>query len=200
MKPKSQIYAKYLSLVKPVSKIPIIKTYGSTVFTLITITFFIFYAIKPTIETILVLQQKLANSTEVLEKVNLKARNLSQGKTNLENMNQNIKIRINNLVPNTVNIKSIIQIFEQSAKSHEASISALQIQPVVIEPSTEEKVGTVSHVDFTFNTQGKYESLVSVLQDLRSSDRLISIDNISLSKTEDSGIVMSVSGKAYYIK
>ena len=78
MASQSKFYSKYYTYIQPLARHPVIKTYGSTIFSLIVITFFIFYAIKPTIETILILQKKLVDSTTVLEQVNLKARNLLQ--------------------------------------------------------------------------------------------------------------------------
>ena len=75
MKSKSQ-YSRYFTYIRPFTKLPIVRTYGSATFTLVVMTIFIFYAIKPTVETILVLQKKLEDSTQVLEKVNQKANNL----------------------------------------------------------------------------------------------------------------------------
>lgn len=201
MKPTSLIYSRYFTYIKPFTKLPIIRTYGSTIFTLIIISLFIFYAIKPTTETILVLQKKLADSTEVLDKVNKKANNLSLGKQNYENLNSSIKNKISQSIPDTAQMKSVTQTLEQTAQRHEASISALQIQPLSLETKVENQLGTLSEIGFTFNVEGKYENLVSILSDLKISERLISVENISLSKVNDgSGLIMSISGKAYYIK
>lgn len=201
MKSQSQLYSKYFTYIKPVTNIPIVKTYSSTIFTLFIIIIFIFYAIKPTIETILVLQKKLENSTQVLEKVNQKALNLSQGKTNFEKLDSSLKSKIENTIPDTTNLKSLIQSLEQTAKKHEASVSALQIQPLVIETNTDNQLGKLADITFTFNVEGEYRNLVLLLQELKSSLRLISIESLSLSKLyEGAGLSMSISGKAYYIK
>lgn len=201
MIPKSQFYSRYFTYIRPVTKLPIVKTYGSFIFTLIVITIFIFYAIKPTIETILVLQKQLDDSNKVLKKVTLKANNLSLGKQNYENLDPDIKSKIESAIPDTVNLKTIIQSLEQTAKLHDASISALQIQPLVITTKTTDKLGTLTEIPFTFNTEGQYINLVSLLQDFKSSARLISIDSLSLSKSsEGEGLIMSLSGKAYYFK
>lgn len=201
MKSQFQIYSRYFTYIKPVTKLPIVKTYGSTIFTLFVITFFIFYAIKPTIETLLVLQKKLDNSTTVLEQVTQKANNLSAGKANFEKLDPNLKSKIESYLPDTVSLKSVIQTLEATAKLHEASISALQIQPLVIETNAVLRVGTLSEISFTLNTEGAYENLISLLQDLKSSARLISIKSLSLSKaSEGTGLIMSISGKTYYTK
>lgn len=194
-------YSRYFTYIKPIAKHSIVRTYGSTIFTLLIMIIFIIYAIKPTIETILVLQKKLADASLVLEKVNQKAENLSKGKQNYDNLDSDIKTKIQAAIPNTVGLRSVIQTLEQTAKKYEASVSALQIQPQVLETKTEDKLGTVSEISFIFNVEGQYQQLISMLQDLKASDRLISIDNLSLSKlSEGGGLIMSLSGKAYFLK
>lgn len=201
MKNESSRYYRYFTYIKPITRLPIIRTYGSTIFTLVIMVIFIIYAIKPTVETILVLQKKLANSTQVLEKINQKAENLSKGKQNYDNMDPDIKAKISSAIPDIVNLKSIIQILEQTAKKYEASVSALQIQPLTIETKQENEPGNISEISFIFNIEGEYTKLISILQDLKTSGRLISIDSLSLSKlSEGGGLIMSLSGKVYYLK
>lgn len=201
MKSRSLLYSRYFTYIEPLAKLPIVKNYGPAIFTLLTISILVFFAIKPTAETILVLQKKLADSDEVLQKITEKANNLSLGKKNYDSLDQTIKSRIPAAIPDTVDLKSVIQTLEQMARSHEASVSALQIQPLIIDTKADNKMGTLSEISFTFNTEGDYKNLVALLQDFKSSDRLISIDSLSLSKTsEGSSLVMSLSGKAYYLK
>lgn len=200
MKPKSQFYSRYFTYIKPVVRFPIVRTYGSTIFTLFIVIIFIFFAIKPTIETILVLQKKLSETNDVLEKVNKKSNDLSQGKENYDNLDEAIKTKIALSLPSDVNLKSLIQILENSANTHQASISALQIQPITVNTKVQ-NTGKLEEISFTFNVQGEYRSLTSILQDLKRSGRIITIDHVSLSKvSEGSGLIMSMTGKTYYIK
>lgn len=201
MNSQTSIYSRYFTYIKPVTRLPIVKTYGSTIFTLLIISIFIFFAIKPTTETIIVLQKKLDDSNAVLKKVNQKVNDLSLGKTNYEKLPINIKLQIETAVPDTARLKSVIQTLEQTAKNHEASISALQIQPLVLTTKSNSQLGTLSEITFTFNIEGAYEQLIAILQDLKSSTRLISVDNLSIAKlSEGPGLIMSISGKAYFIK
>jgi len=198
---RSTLYSRYFTYIKPVIKLPIVKNYGSTIFSLLVITILIYFAIKPTIETILVLQKKIADADAVLQKVTQKTNNLSQGKKNYDNLGQNIKDKISVAIPDSINLKSISETLEQAAKNHEASISALQIQPFTIETKIADKLGVLTEVKFTFNVEGNYNNLTTLLQDLKTSNRLISIDNLSLSKTGDSKtLILSLSGKAFYLK
>ncbi|OGE29507.1 hypothetical protein A2867_00880 [Candidatus Daviesbacteria bacterium RIFCSPHIGHO2_01_FULL_40_11] len=201
MKSRSLLYSRYFTYIKPVIKSPIIKNYGPAIFSLLTMSILIFFAIRPTVETILVLQKKLADSNEVLQKATQKAENLSLGKKNYDNLDQNIKEKISAAIPDTVSLKSLVQTLEQTAKIHEASVSALQIQPLVVDTKVDERMGTLSEIAFTFNTEGDYTNLIALLQDLKTSSRLISIENLSISKVIDSQtLIMSLSGKAYYLK
>lgn len=201
MKSESTINSRYFTYIRQFTKFPIVKNYGPIIFSLLTVSILIFFAIKPTVETILVLQKKLADSNEVLQKITQKANNLSLGKENYDNLDQTVKDKISQFVPDAVNLKSIIQTLEQTAKIHEASVSALQIQPLVIEPKVDNQIGALTETSFIFNMEGDYQNLIALLQDLKNSSRLISIDSLSLSKTaDDTALVMSLSGKAYYLK
>lgn len=201
MKSQSQIYSRYFTYIKPITRFPLVKTYGSTIFTLLTMIVFIFFAVKPTLETIVVLQKKLADSNEVLKKVNQKAKDLSLGKANYEKLPSQVKSRVSAAIPDTVSLKSVIDTLEESTKQHDASVSAIQIQPLVLQTKADNQVGTITELSFTFNAEGKYENLTALLKTLRSSVRLISIDSLSFSKlAEGAGLIMSVTGKAYYIK
>lgn len=201
MKNESTLASRYFTYIKPISRLPIIKTYGSTIFTLLVMIIFIFFAIKPTIETILVLQKKLENYDQILEKVEKKANDLSLGKKNYDELDQSIKIKLQNAIPDTADIKSVILNIEQITKKHEASISAIQIQPIVLTPKKADQAGVLSEVDFTINIEGFYPNLIRILQDLRGSSRVFSIDSMSLNKlSEGTGLILSITGKAFYIK
>lgn len=201
MKSESTLYSRYFTYIKPFAKLPIVKNYGPSIFSLLTMSILIFFAVKPTVETILVLQKKLADSNEVLQKITRKANDLSLGKSNYDNLDQTIKDTIYSKIPDTVSLKSVTGALEQAAKAHAASVSALQIQPFAIDAKENSQVGAVTEISFIFNAEGSYNNLTALLQDLKTSNRLISIDNLSLSATSDSTVlVMSLSGKAYYLK
>ena len=146
------------------------------------------------------LQKKLTDSRRVLNEINTKVQNLSLGKQNYDQLDPVIKNKINSIIPNNITFNSLVSSLEQTARTNEATISALQIQPLVAVTKTSD-VGTLSEIDFTFNVEGNYQNIVSLLQELKRSDRLISIERVALSKLEaGQGILMSISGKAYFLK
>lgn len=202
MRIESERYFRYFTYVKPLVRSPIVKTYGTAIFTILTMIIFILFAIKPTIETIVVLQKKLEDADSILNQLKQKAENLSLGKSNYENLDANIKNKIQTAIPDNIELKSLIQSLESVALRNEASISALQIQPLNLDTKTEDSTGSLGEIDFTFNIEGAYQNLILLLQDLKTSARLISITNLAISKVseEGGGLIMSLSGKAYFIK
>lgn len=202
LKDQSKYYSKYYTYVKPVFRSPIIQLYGTYTLTIIAIIVFIVFAIKPTVETITLLQKKLEDSRSVLEQVTKKSTDLSAAKNNLDKLDANTKKKINSAVPNSISLQSVIQSLEQTAKTNQASISALQFQPLTIENTPDGlQNNTLGTVDFTFNLEGSYPTLIKMIDSIQQSSRLISIDNLIMNKSGDGNIiVLSVTGKAYYLK
>lgn len=197
MKPR---YSRYFTYIQPILKIPIIKSYATPIINIIALTVFIVFAIKPTIETILVLQKKLYDSNQVLIKLKQKEDNLSQAKTNYQNLDLSLKSKIQNEVPTKVDLKGITLNLESIAQANNASISALQVQPFT------EEVGATNNrkldqITFTYNLEGSYSKLLDILNQLQHSTRLISIESVVINKVEDSSnLLIIISGKAYYLK
>ena len=201
MRSQTPIYSRYFTYIKPFTKLPIVKTYGSTIFTFLVMMIFILFAIKPTFQTILILQKQLANSNQILDKLNQKTITLDKAKQNFENLDPNIKSKIAAAIPDASTLRSVIQVLEKAAADHDASVSALQIQPQVFETKISTGSGTISEIPFTFNATGEYKNIILLLEDLKASNRLIAIDNLSLSKlSEGTSLIISITGKAYYIK
>lgn len=198
---KSSRTSRYFTYIEPVLKIPIIKTYGFAIFTIISLIVFIIFAIKPTVETILVLQKELEVEKDTLDKINQKSKNLSLGRENYQKIPSNIKTQISSALPRNVEMTTVIGSLEGAALNAQASISALQFQPLTIEKGDPTKEIQSTEINFTYNMEGSYDSLKAVLDSLKNSARLFSLDNITFNKTDSSSsILMSVTGKAYYLK
>lgn len=199
---ESNRYFRYFTYIKPVTGMPIVKTYGPVIFTLLTMTVFVVFAIKPTIETILVLQKKLADADKIVAQINEKTENLSKGKENYQRLKQNARDKIQRAIPDTIDLKSLIQTLEQSTRTYEASISALQIQPITLAATKDNNIqNKLQEVSFTFNIEASYQTLTAILQNLKVNNRLISIDKLTLNRPgEGKGLIMSISGKAYFLR
>lgn len=199
--PKYQF--RYFTYVEPVLRSPVVRTYGSAIFTIFALIIFTFFAIKPTVETILVLQKKLENSQEVYKKIVQKSEDLTTARQNYQNIDSTSKSKLKTLVPNNSDIKTVIQTLEAIAILNQASISAIQIQPLVIDVSETQSLNVkeLAEISFTLNLEGNYNNLTSFIKQVQLASRLITIENLVLNRSQSGqSILLSVNGKAYYLK
>ena len=200
MTPKSTKYFRYYTYIEPIIKNPLIKTYGYAIFTMVMTAIFILFAIKPTLETIVVLQKKLTTQKETLKKIDKKISDLGTAQTNYKNINPDSKSKVILSVPANADLANLIRNLESTTLGTTASISALQFQPLVINRK-EEFSNKLQEISFTFNIEGSYDTLKSVLQNLYGSTRLFTVESLSFNKVATGSILlMNITGKAYFIK
>ncbi len=195
-------YSRYYTYVKPIVNNAYVKTYSTLVFSLIAITIFSLFAIRPTVKTILGLQKNINEQKETLNKLTEKSQNLETGRKNYQNIDPNLKAKVDALLPSKTNIPDFVDEITLLSLRTQASISGIQFQPVEIDnnapaSTTDPKLQEIS---FTLNALGQYNQLLNLLNALNYSSRLISINTVSFNKTELGTLVMSVNGKAYYLK
>lgn len=195
-------YFRYFTFIPPIGNIPFVKNYGPTTVTILVMIIFILFAIKPTVESIVVLQKEVEDANKILKQIDQKTKDLNAAKQNFESLNESTIFKIQKAIPDTITLNTIAQSLEQSANQNGASISALQLQSITIEPKKENQVRKLAEVEFTFNIGGTYPELISVLQDLKKTNRLITINSLSFRNTEEQNpnLVMSVRGKTYFLK
>lgn len=192
-------YFRYFTYIKPILRIPLVRTYGYLIFTILMTIIFIVFAIKPTVQTIVVLQKQVSDQSMILAKMTEKTDSLSLARQNYQNLDQTVSNKIERALPRTPDIANLVKSLEETTLGTEASISALQFQPITIEKDEGEQ--TLKEIMFTYNIEGTYQTLKLILQNLRTSDRVITIDNLVFNKIEASNnILMSVTGKAYFLK
>lgn len=199
MNPK---YSRYYTYISPILKNERIRSYASFIFSLITIVVFSLFAIRPTIGTIIGLQKSIVEQKQILSTLTTKADNLSLGRINLQNINPDTLNKLENTLPSTTDLASLINHLSTIAKQANASVSGIQIQPVKIitSPQTLSKIPKLTEVDFTFNTIGNYQKFQFMLNYLAQSPRLINIQSISISRSSEESLLMSVNAKAFYVE
>lgn len=195
-------YSRYYTYIKPIIENKLIRSSLPYIFSLVTIAILVVFAIRPTVSTILNLQTTIAAQQQTLAALNKKADDLTLARKNLEALGEDTRVKINTLVPQQANV-TILTASLQNAAGKNASISALQIQPVtVIDNSIINSSArlSVSDIGFSYNTQGSFNQLLTILQNLNKSPRLMKIDSVVMSKIDGAPTTLSISGKAYYLK
>lgn len=199
MNPK---YSRYYTYIKPLLRNPQIRTYTTVIFNIIAITIFSVFAIRPTIKTIFSLQKDIKDQQQILDQLNTKAVNLTNGKKNLANINPDTIKKLNSLIPEKNNMSGLINSLSSLGLQYTASITGLQFQPteLVGEPTIPNPKATLQEIDFTVNTSSEYQNLTQLLNALGKTPRSMTIDNVSFSQSAGGPLIMSINGKAYFLK
>lgn len=196
-------YSRYYTPIKPVFENKVVKSAAPYIFSLFTITILVVFAIRPTISTIANLQKSLEENQQTLQALSNKADSLSQARTNYQNLSPEVKDKIVEAIPENSEVTAIIKSI-QSSVHNQSSLSALQVQPVNIVddslPSGKARL-SLTNVNFSFNVQGNFAQTLLTLQNLNKASRVLNIDNLVLNKQPEGGLLlMSISGKSYYLK
>lgn len=195
-------YSRYYTYIRPVLRNPKIQTYSGFVFSIVTITIFTIFAIRPTLRTIVGLQKSINEQKTVLENLKVKAQNISQGKTNYDNLPSSVKLKLDSLIPQKLELSNLTNNLSDIASLKQASISSMQFQAISVKPSPGGpiKKPTLRELGFSFILQGRYPDLIEVLNNLLNSDRLLTLDSVNIAKLETGGVSMNVTAKTYIME
>lgn len=199
MKPKT---TRFYTYIKPILKNRAVKDYAPLIFSLLTSAFFIFFAIKPTITTIVTLQKTLDEQKSTFEQVKQKTESLTLARKNYQSLSSEIITNLKNLVPNTQNPTFIIDNVTYIALQNQATVSGVQFQPIVLQPPPQKltKLGEISEIEFTVVYRGSYSNLIAILDKLNTANRLFTITSVAFNQPEEGPLTMSINAKAYYFK
>lgn len=199
MDPKS---FRFYTYIKPIVKNEKVRNYTYLAFSIISIIILSFFAIRPTIATIISLRKSLAEQTQILEQLQTKANNLSIAKSNYLNIPDQTKEKLDALVPQKTDVVTLVKQLNNLADLSEASISGLQLQPVEIINLTTplNEVYTVQEVNFTFNVSGNYPKFINILENSLATERLITISSVSINRSEEGISIMSLNAKSFFLK
>lgn len=192
-------YSRYYVYVKPVIKNPIVRTYSSLVFSLLAVTFFSMFALRPTLKTIISLQKDIDQQKQVLDQLIQKTKSLDQGIKNYQSLDSQVKLKLESLIPSKVSPANIIEELNTLATRFDASISAIQFQPFEIinnaPPPT--KDADLKEILLNLSLRGSYEALSGFLNSLKFSKHLILVDTVNFNST-DEGLIMTVAARTIF--
>lgn len=195
-------YGRYYTFIRPVARNKYIRTYSSLAFSLVAVMIFAIFAIKPTVTTILVLEQRINEQRQIADGLKKKSQNLTLGKQNLEKIDSQTLDKLNALLPSKTDITTIGESVSSIARQNGASVSAIQFQPTDLkgQPSKLNPNPSQNEVSFVLNLTGSYDQLLVALTNLLNSPRLVQIDSVTLSQLSANVLTMSVSLRSFYLQ
>ena len=191
-------YEKYYKDLLPYFKKEKNQRYFTIILTLGASIFFTLFAINPTLSTISKLRKELEDSKFVEQKLSQKINNLSSLSTGYQSIQKDIAL-IHDAIPLQPEAPLLVAQIQSIAQDSGVSVTELKVLPINLNSQS----ATVSSAfGFQLTVEANYEGLQTFTSNLTNMQRVVSIDGISITKTEDGdqNLEIDINGSAFYKK
>jgi len=202
-------YRKYYHSLEPMLVKPKTKQYSTVIFFMLTVALFGWYAIRPTIQTILALRREIVDKKALNIQMDEKINALVEAQSILEHVRPQLPV-IGKSIPSNPGAVDIARQLTTLGQEVQASVSALQMGSTAILltatgsalPSSIVKHTTIP---LTLSLEGPFPTLSSFMKGLLAMQRIITIDSISFSPNKSgvpqagiNGIRLQLKLNAFY--
>lgn len=191
---KSEVerYKRFYQNIGEASGQPKTQAYTTAIFSFLAVSLFGWYAIRPTIVTILFLQREIADNRAVSQQMEIKIGNLIEAQATLQQYQNDLPL-LSQALPQDPSAIKVANTLEQLANSTGASISAINVIKVplvsgVSTPSAQISSNPLSalhtykivDVPLTLSVSGTYSKLENFLTGIVNLRRIITINSIDI--------------------
>ena len=175
-------YRKYYHSLEPMFAKPKTRAYSTVIFFFLVIALFGWYAIKPTVQTILYLRREIVDKTNLNKQMDDKINALITAQNILDSIQSRLTL-LDTAIPSNPDAVDAARQIQNLTQINQASISAVSITavPILLDtPGTAKQ--TQTYVEFPINVSftGSYTNLDSVIRQLTNLQRAISISSLSM--------------------
>lgn len=200
-------YKKYYQSLEPLLLSPKKRQFTTVIFSFLAISLFGWYAIRPTIQTILYLKRELKDKTKVNQQMEEKISALIEAQASYQNIETDLPL-LTQALPNNPNIILLVSALRTLANESEASLSGIQAADIPIlagetpvstqsaaatenpdqpvKPAVPSGKNKTVEIPVSVTLSGPYFSITSFLDGLVNLRRIVSIESIGFSSgTQD---------------
>jgi Tfp pilus assembly protein PilO len=156
--------------------------YLGIILTFCALSFFGFFAIKPTVSKIFKLQKEISDSEIVLEKLNTKIGNLAQLKTQYSNLQSDLPV-VMNAIPIRPEISLLLGQIQSAGKISNININKLQSSEIQIIKIDNSQKPDYNSYSFSVAGNGTSENIYKFLHTITDMERVVNIDTFSILNT-----------------
>lgn len=185
------------------------RTYAGIIFSILTVAFFLLFAIKPTVTTIAALLKQIKDQKLVAEKLQIKINALQEAQNEYLVVESNLHL-VDEALPIDPSVSALAKQIEALSRNSSVSLKTIRYNqaPLMGEEDSgvgvqkEKKPNQAISVSFNLAVSGDYLSLKNFLQSLSSLRRTILVQSLSFKtgKTEDQALVLNLNAQAHYLK
>jgi len=162
---------------------------------LFTLSFFGFFAIRPTIITIVNLNRQLKDNEQVLERIKQKQQDLAKLTALQDSLKNEIPL-IEKAVPNVPKIPHLSRQIETVALKNNVNLTSLNFGAIDVGGATSESLLSFS---ISITAEGAENDVNKFIRDLTSMDRLLGFERFTTGKTKRDVFGGTIAMKGYFL-
>lgn len=201
----------FLNVLSAYNSKPNLRIYLELMLSLGTIIIFAIFAIKPTILTIIEINNEIKGKEATIAKINKKITDLKTASGLLQSQSQNL-VLIDQAVPDEAEIENLIKQIETTATNSSVELKSLTSSELLIKGLKEKKrkvndaeslPDNPEELAISFSVSGDYQNLFLFLQSIENFRRPLKFDtfifNTSKSAEDTKTITLTVSGRVPFL-
>lgn len=212
-KTEYQRYKHYYQALNETVNKPKNRVYSTTVFSFLAVSLFGWYAIRPTIQTILFLRREIKDDLVISQQMEDKISALVEAQAAYQDVEPKLGL-VESALPSSPDVFSLVSQLRSLADNAQASLSAVQVPTVPLlgkdasqsaAPAKSAPAGALGDYPISVTLSGSFGSIQAFINGLLSLRRAITIDAVSIlpskesSPTGNGGLQLTLKLKAYYL-
>jgi len=201
--PLTDQYKKYSQAITPFLQSPKTKNYSTVILFFLVLSVFGWYAIRPTIQTILYLRREIKDKTEIDKKMDIKIYSLIEANTVYEN-NQALFPILAEAIPISPEALDAVSQIKLLAAEKNVAISLLQMSNIQLASQStsvnQKNQNNFTEIPIICNVEGPFASILAFLKELTTMRRFITIRSMNFLPIKTIFVSASESGKPTFIK
>lgn len=189
-------FSRYYRSLEPLLGKTAVKAYTTVILSFLTMSFFGYFAIKPTLSTIASLNKQISDAKFVDQELQDKINALSLAQTEYQKIQPDLPLVYNSL-PKIPDFPFFIKSLEKIATDSGVQITNLNFKEIDLSNNTQATQSSVLiPIDFSLNLQGDYPQIDNFLSKITGLARLVVIDKMGFSQKNSLEVVLS--GQIFY--
>jgi Tfp pilus assembly protein PilO len=190
-------FKRYYHSIEPLIEKPKSRMYSAVIFSFLAISLFAWYAIRPTVQTILYLQRDIIDKTALNQQMETKISSLIEAQAAYEEAQELLPL-LDDAIPDTPDAIDAINQIKNLASTTEATVSSVRVVDIaMVKDETPQKAKGTPKNEFTINMiiNGTYVEIERFLQSIQTMRRIVSIDQINFAVSGEASQIGSQTGK-----
>ena len=182
-------FRRYAHVIDPLLTKPKNRAYTTTILSFLVISLFLWYAIRPTVQTILELRREIRDDTDVNQQMESKISSLVEAQAVYQDSSNRLPL-LPQALPKNPEMVALLLSLQNIAASANATISGVEVNAVPLEISEATGPGKPLPTDVvsnpvTISVEGKYADIKNFLDSLMNMRRIVTVKDYSIIQIGD---------------